>query len=60
VETRYSEEENLILNFLSAEGASTDLLISKTGLGVPRILSLLTQLSIKGAVEERGGLYHKA
>ncbi|HCL56697.1 MAG TPA: DNA-protecting protein DprA [Spirochaetia bacterium] len=53
-----SEEENLVLSLLK-EPVSIDELIQTTGMSVPKILSLLTQLSLKDAVEERGGVYNK-
>lgn len=57
-ESSLSEEESIIWDSLE-NGTSLELLLSRTGLGTPRVLSLLTQLSLKGKVREEGGVYYR-
>jgi len=55
----FTEEEKLIFELLE-DRTPLELLMAKTGMAPARLLSLLTQLSLKGAVEERGGLYSRS
>lgn len=54
-----NEEEKLIMECFS-EKTTLDYLLAKTGFSPSKILSLLTQLNIKGLLEEKGGIYYKS
>lgn len=54
----FGEEEKLVYDFI-CEPVTLDFILAKTGFTPAKALSLLTQLCIKGAAEERGGLYHR-
>lgn len=54
-----TEEEKLVFELLETH-TPLEFLISQTGMAPAKLLSLLTQLALKGAVEEKGGFYFKA
>jgi len=60
-QTNFSDQEKLVLRYLSSQSSSLDSLSAKIDLDSNQLISTLSQLEIKGAlIVEPGGYYRKA
>ncbi len=53
-----SDEESLVYSLIEGK-VSLDLLVLKSGMSSPKIISIITQLILKKVLNEKGGFYYK-
>ncbi len=54
-----TEEEEIILQLISRDGAIVDKIVQESGLNIVVVSTTLTMMEMKGMVENVGGVYHK-
>ena len=54
-----TEEEEIILQLISRDGAIVDKIVQESGLNIVAVSTTLTMMEMKGMVENVGGVYHK-